>query len=54
MDPFIGRRRLGQAPGFAGPARQEGGRGADKLLIVDMYAKAISGRVGGGCREVGA
>jgi len=42
MDPFNGRRQLGQAP--ASPARrQEGGRGADQVHHRRMYAKAIQG-----------
>src|SRR6202035_3045485 len=43
MDPFKVAGRLGQAPGFAGPAGKKAGEALTKYIIVDMYAKAIQG-----------
>ena len=36
MEPYKVAGRLGQAPGYAGPAGKQ-------AIIVDMYAKAIQG-----------
>ena len=35
--------KLGQAPGFAGPAGKQAAEALTKYVIVDMYAKAIQG-----------
>ena len=35
--------KLGQAPGFAGPAGKKAAEVLTKYIIVDMYAKAIQG-----------
>ena len=43
MDPFKVAGRLGQAPGFAGPAGKKAAEALTKYIIVDMYAKAIQG-----------
>jgi len=41
--PLQGRSKLGQAPGFAGPAGKKAAETLTKYVIVDMYAKAIQG-----------
>src|ERR1700716_355669 len=43
MDPFKVAGKLGQAPGFAGPAGKKAAEVLTKYIIVDMYAKAIQG-----------
>jgi multiple sugar transport system substrate-binding protein len=43
MEPFKVAGRLGQAPGFAGPAGKKAAEVLTKYIIVDMYAKAIQG-----------
>src|SRR3984893_14372009 len=43
MDPFKVAGKLGQAPGFAGPAGKKAAEALTKYVIVDMYAKAIQG-----------
>jgi multiple sugar transport system substrate-binding protein len=43
MDPFKVAGKLGQAPGFAGPAGKKAAEALTKYIIVDMYAKAIQG-----------
>jgi multiple sugar transport system substrate-binding protein len=43
MDPFKVAGKLGQAPGFAGPAGKQAAEALTKYVIVDMYAKAIQG-----------
>ena len=43
MDPFKVAGRLGQAPGYAGPAGKKAAEALTKYIIVDMYAKAIQG-----------
>ena len=43
MDPFKVAGKLGQAPGFAGPAGKKAAEVLTKYVIVDMYAKAIQG-----------
>jgi len=43
MDPYKVAGRLGQAPGYAGPASKKAAEVLTKYLVVDMYAKAIQG-----------
>jgi len=43
MDPYKVAGKLGQAPGYAGPAGKKAAEALTKYLIVDMYAKAIQG-----------
>ena len=43
MDPFKVAGKLGQAPGYAGPAGKKAAEVLTKYIIVDMYAKAIQG-----------
>src|SRR5580704_13386075 len=43
MDPFKVAGKLGQAPGYAGPAGKKAAEALTKYVIVDMYAKAIQG-----------
>jgi multiple sugar transport system substrate-binding protein len=43
MEPYKVAGKLGQAPGFAGPAGKKAAEVLTKYLIVDMYAKAIQG-----------
>jgi multiple sugar transport system substrate-binding protein len=43
MEPFKVAGRLGQAPGYAGPAGKKAAEVLTKYIVVDMYAKAIQG-----------
>jgi multiple sugar transport system substrate-binding protein len=43
MEPYKVAGKLGQAPGFAGPAGKKAAEVLTKYVIVDMYAKAIQG-----------
>ena len=43
MDPYKVAGRLGQAPGYAGPAGRKAAEALTKYIVVDMYAKAIQG-----------
>jgi multiple sugar transport system substrate-binding protein len=43
MEPYKIAGKLGQAPGYAGPAGKKAAEVLTKYLIVDMYAKAIQG-----------
>ena len=43
MEPYKIAGRLGQAPGYAGPAGKKAAEVLTKYVIVDMYAKAIQG-----------
>jgi len=43
MEPYKIAGRLGQAPGYAGPAGKKAAEVLTKYIIVDMYAKAIQG-----------
>jgi len=43
MEPYKVAGRLGQAPGYAGPAGKKAAEVLTKYVIVDMYAKAIQG-----------
>jgi len=43
MEPYKVAGKLGQSPGYAGPAGKKAAEVLTKYLIVDMYAKAIQG-----------
>jgi hypothetical protein len=43
MEPYKVAGRLGQAPGYAGPAGKKAAEVLTKYIVVDMYAKAIQG-----------
>jgi multiple sugar transport system substrate-binding protein len=43
MEPYKVAGRLGQAPGYAGPAGKKAAEVLTKYVVVDMYAKAIQG-----------
>jgi multiple sugar transport system substrate-binding protein len=43
MEPYKVAGRLGQAPGYAGPAGKKAAEVLTKYIIVDMHAKAIQG-----------
>jgi len=43
MEPYKVAGKLGQAPGFAGPAGKKAAEVLTKYLVIDMYAKAIQG-----------
>src|SRR5258708_15873519 len=43
MDPFKVAGKLGQAPGFPGPAGKKAAEALTKYIIVDMSPKAIQG-----------
>jgi multiple sugar transport system substrate-binding protein len=43
MEPYKVAGKLGQAPGFAGPANKKAAEVLTKYLVIDMYAKAIQG-----------
>ena len=43
MEPYKVAGKLGQAPGYAGPAGKKAAEALTKYIVVDMYAKAIQG-----------
>jgi multiple sugar transport system substrate-binding protein len=43
MEPYKVAGRLGQAPGYAGPAGKKAAEVLTKYIVIDMYAKAIQG-----------
>ena len=53
MDPYKVAGKLGQAPGYAGPAGKKAAEVLTKYLVVDMYAKAIQGMSAEDAVEVG-